>query len=549
MKNFISKLQLRKHTAFMLIPLLALICIAAMPTSLNQNQFGTGGVGYIKDGALLTNLNVHTTERVYGRLDVQSNLVFFEGVSSNAIGFHNQGGGNGAGLGFKPGGTARWYITSDGTHSLKPTADVTHNIGSPSLRVLGLYVQDVIGESATFSTNVFSAATNFANYVVSTNGASIGQTAVFPDLAASQLLVLNSDNEVATIGVSTAEAGYLSGVTSALQTQLNARSPAGSDGEIQYKSGGSFAASANLTFDGSILTTLDISARTLETTEAAGIGGDLTVFGVGLLRASVAANTTNPSVFIENLNAASSGNQMLSSMSLKAQGWNSTASASVTNEIRMTLKNFQAAGVPTAHLDFNFRTNGIHRSSILFSNDGSAIFPGTLTISGSVNRGDFAYILDGNGVTGNSVSINGGSLRFLSLARIRYTANGGLRFLNDGDTAMVSAQHNLTNQVRTTDMTLVATNSGTVFNNIGAGAQVTFTLPTAADGMWFGFYVDAAQTVVVDAAGTDTIRHVADVSSAGGTFTSGAQYSYLEIWCVSAGKWIVKIRTGTWTSA
>jgi hypothetical protein len=103
---------------------------------------------------------------------------------------------------------------------------------------------------------------------------------------------------------------------------------------------------------------------------------------------------------------------------------------------------------------------------------------------------------------------------------------------------------------KTAGYTVTATEPDKVFTNEGAGASVTFTLPAAAAGLRYTFYVQAAKQVVLDAAAGDTIRVAATVSSAGGTATNaGTQGDYIEIIAINATEWVEIRSRGTWTLA
>lgn len=58
-----------------------------------------------------------------------------------------------------------------------------------------------------------------------------------------------------------------------------------------------------------------------------------------------------------------------------------------------------------------------------------------------------------------------------------------------GDPATVAAvpQWGKTAVPKTADYTILPADTGTVFTNLGAGAKVTFTLPTPKGGEWFTF--------------------------------------------------------------
>ena len=99
-------------------------------------------------------------------------------------------------------------------------------------------------------------------------------TVVSSNLTASRALASDGSGKIAVSTVTSTELGYVSGVTSALQTQLNAKLdtasfvPAGSNTHVQFNNSGAFGGSANLTWNGSILAVT--GAVTSSTTITAG---------------------------------------------------------------------------------------------------------------------------------------------------------------------------------------------------------------------------------------------------------------------------------------
>lgn len=86
-----------------------------------------------------------------------------------------------------------------------------------------------------------------------------------------------------------------------------------------------------------------------------------------------------------------------------------------------------------------------------------------------------------------------------------------------------------------------------VFTNRGAGAAVTFNLPPAKVGMEFTFVGMAAQNIVIDANGTETISLAGTAQGAGVAITgTGAQNLVCKIVCLVDGAWKDVIQRGTW---
>jgi hypothetical protein len=100
--------------------------------------------------------------------------------------------------------------------------------------------------------------------------------------------------------------------------------------------------------------------------------------------------------------------------------------------------------------------------------------------------------------------------------------------------------------------TLLASESGKVLTNEGAAGAVTHNLPAAAAGLQFTFIVQAAQNIVIQTVGTDTIRSGAGVSSGPGTATSGTVGDTLTLVAINATEWIAVSEgdvSGAWVLA
>lgn len=95
---------------------------------------------------------------------------------------------------------------------------------------------------------------------------------------------------------------------------------------------------------------------------------------------------------------------------------------------------------------------------------------------------------------------------------------------------------------------LAAAESGSIHTNRGAGATVVLTLPAAAAGLYFTFFVHAAQALDVQAAGSDTIQVAATTGGGGGKTTASATGSAITLVCDAAGTWVAISQQRTWTT-
>lgn len=97
-----------------------------------------------------------------------------------------------------------------------------------------------------------------------------------------------------------------------------------------------------------------------------------------------------------------------------------------------------------------------------------------------------------------------------------------------------------------------STGPGSIQNNSGASAGVTYNLPAAVIGNCYTFTVMDTDGITIDCNGTDTIQFNATATSAGGTIASATVGNTVTIICVDTGKWIVTSYVGTiavtWTT-
>ena len=102
---------------------------------------------------------------------------------------------------------------------------------------------------------------------------------------------------------------------------------------------------------------------------------------------------------------------------------------------------------------------------------------------------------------------------------------------------------------KTANYTIVTADSYKDFDNTGAVGSVTFTLPTPAAGLVFGFAVVAAYNVIVQAPGGSVVYLGTLASSSGGTVSSNSVGSYALVKCRSLTEWLIQSTMGTWTVA
>jgi hypothetical protein len=98
-----------------------------------------------------------------------------------------------------------------------------------------------------------------------------------------------------------------------------------------------------------------------------------------------------------------------------------------------------------------------------------------------------------------------------------------------------------------TPLSLTANDSGKVYTNEGASAQIVFNLPTAAAGLDFTFIVQDADGIQVVAASGDTIRIAASATPAAGNISTTTVGNTVKLVAINATEWVAVYYVGTWT--
>lgn len=100
-----------------------------------------------------------------------------------------------------------------------------------------------------------------------------------------------------------------------------------------------------------------------------------------------------------------------------------------------------------------------------------------------------------------------------------------------------SGTANLTISAHTGNYTILSSDAQKTFTNTGATGTITFTLPSATEGLRFAFRTTAAHRIAVTRAGSNTIEYQGSSLT---TLTSkAAKGDFLSLECVTAGEWNV----------
>lgn len=93
---------------------------------------------------------------------------------------------------------------------------------------------------------------------------------------------------------------------------------------------------------------------------------------------------------------------------------------------------------------------------------------------------------------------------------------------------------------------VLASDSGTTFNNLGASGAITLTLPTPAVGLTYSFVTAAAQNMILDVGGSVVIGIGEIATSPGGQVACNSPYSAITLKALSTTLWVAVAMTGSW---
>lgn len=145
--------------------------------------------------------------------------------------------------------------------------------------------------------------------------------------------------------------------------------------------------------------------------------------------------------------------------------------------------------------------------------DGDATIGGDATVTGDTSvGGDLA--VTGDAAVGGDIAITGDIL---------------------GNTNIVS---------KTTSYTLTVAESGSIATNIGASTGLTWTLPSAAAGLNYCYYLAVTQVITISPTATDLIHHL--TNSAGDNITGTVLGDTLCLTAIDSVVWVPSNETGSW---
>lgn len=208
--------------------------------------------------------------------------------------------------------------------------------------------------------------------------------------------------------------------------------------------------------------------------------------------------------------------------------------------------NNKSTGLAPGDIIFQGDTTAPHAFEIQFLDTGAALGTGLIKFDPETDqRWTFEY--QQGGIIQNIYFNNSGLLQLLSSLDM---FNGpGIQIGTPGINGVGIAY---TRQIIQLDSnTNVNVNhTGALYANGDAGVNTVANLPPAAKGAHFTFLVEAVGlNMQINANGTDTIRILSGVSSAGGNASSATQGDFLTLQCPNDGFWIATSVGGVWVLA
>ena len=105
---------------------------------------------------------------------------------------------------------------------------------------------------------------------------------------------------------------------------------------------------------------------------------------------------------------------------------------------------------------------------------------------------------------------------------------------------------------KTTNYTVVTSDSNTLFTNTAATGEVDFTLPACSAGLTYSFYIDNAQIEKIIATNSAVIRYGSSLGVANGNLNAAITGNLVQLSCIgtsgadSAPEWIITKTVGNW---
>lgn len=359
---------------------------------------------------------------------------------------------------------------------------------------------------------------------LSGGGTSGTVTVALATVTADRALVSNGSGYPAAATTTATEIGYVNGVTSAIQTQLDAKTTASSTTTF-----------TNKTFDA------DGSGNSITNIENADIKAAAAI-ALNKLAATTASRAlvSDGSGFVSAATTTATEigyvNGVTSAIQTQINGKLSTSSLGTGVETFLgTPSSANLASAVTGETGSGalvFGTSPTFTTSALISATGELRFGDTddsnyvgFKAPGTVGANKIWTLPSADGTNGQVLSTNGSAV--LSWA----TASGGSSY---------------TITAKTSDYSVLTGDKYTGFTNSGAGGTVIFTLPSASSGEWFEFYVQTAQTLQILCPASHTLTLDGVATATAGNIQTNVVGSYVRVTATGSNTYIGTNAGGDW---
>lgn len=187
-----------------------------------------------------------------------------------------------------------------------------------------------------------------------------------------------------------------------------------------------------------------------------------------------------------------------------------------------------------------------------------SVTTGGISVTGGVTVTSGGIVVTGTSEFNDNVDMLTNELQNIGNAGTDFDVNGGLSTASHVTvTGYVTATGNVyaggtlmgrTNVIsKAASYTLLAAESGSLCSNVGASGALSWTLPTAATGLNYCFYVGPTQPITLVVGAADMVHHL--TNAAGDRVMNGTAGSSFCITAIDSVLWIPSQEVGTWEDA
>lgn len=385
----------------------------------------------------------------------------------------------------------------------------------------------------------------------------------FDYATASTVPYFDASKNLISSAVTPTELGYLSGVTSAIQTQLNAKGtftlPALTAGSVLFSDGSTIAQdNANFFWDNTnnrlgIGTASPTYSLEVAGTFKSGTGSVIGSPSAGGVSLTVRSSTGDPTTSVLAVNDESNNNLFRVHSEASGSTKMSTALVLIDNTLRVGDK-LQIAGQL-----FSVRIDQVTPAdSKLTVKAGDANYDNRGGGDLDFQSGAGAGAGDGGAISFyTSLGIASSGVTNTQIKRASILPSGSVLIETPSSGVALDVRGSILGQKLVEANTagsgspniITSAESGTVFTNEGTTAQNYHTLPTAAAGLTYTFYVDDADGIRVTANTGDIIQINGVASTTAGYCESLTIGSSITLLAINATDWVATSSVGTWNLA